>query len=63
LEGDVKKLMILALVLVTASLGFPVAGYAQTRTKTSLGTSPEKRSTRAAARSPISASSWFATAK
>src|SRR4051812_33413343 len=38
LEGDVKKLMTLALVLVTASLGFPVAGYAQTRTTTSLGT-------------------------
>jgi hypothetical protein len=34
----VKRLMTLALVLVTASLGFPVAGYAQTRTAASLGT-------------------------
>ena len=34
-----KKLLTLALVLVTASLGFPVAGYAQTRATTiSLGT-------------------------
>ena len=38
LEVDVKKLMTLVLVLVTASLGFPSVGFAQTRTSTSLGT-------------------------
>ena len=32
-----KKLLTLVLILVTASLGFPVAGYAQAKTNVSLG--------------------------
>ena len=38
LEVDVKKLLTMVLVLLTASLGLPVSGYAQTKSSASLGT-------------------------
>jgi hypothetical protein len=38
LEVDVKKLITMVLVLMTASLGLPVSGYAQTKSSSPLGT-------------------------
>ena len=38
LEVDVKKLITMVLVVMTASLGLPVSGYAQTKSSSPLGT-------------------------